>query len=109
MRSHSKDIGSALTVQGSSPQHQVFIQNGFDLPKSVNVDMEVRYVSALPGIQVRSYWTGGATVQWAASRHIELKAVGQNLFQPHHVEFVYDPGIPTGIRRGFYGEITLHK
>jgi iron complex outermembrane receptor protein len=106
---NSKDIGSALTVQGSSPEHQVLIQNGFDLPKSVNVDMEVRHVSALPGIQVPSYWTGGATAQWAASRHIDLKAVGQNLFQPHHVEFVYDPGIPTGIRRGFYGEITFHK
>lgn len=106
---NSKDIGSAPTVQGSSPEYQALIQNGFDLPKSVNVDMEVRYVSALPGIQVPSYWTGGATVQWAASRHIQLKAVGENLFQPHHVEFVYDPGPPTGIRRGFYGQITFHK
>jgi iron complex outermembrane receptor protein len=106
---NSKDIGSAPTVQGSSPEHQVLIQNGFDFPKSVNADVQVRYVSALPGIQVSSYWTGGATVQWAASRHIEFKAVGQNLFQPHHVEFVYDPGPPSGIRRGFYGEITFHK
>jgi iron complex outermembrane receptor protein len=106
---NSKDIGSAPTVQGSSPEYQALIQNGFDLPKSVNVDMEVRYVSALPGIQVPSYWTGGATVQWAASRHIQLKAVGENLFQPHHVEFAYDPGPPTGIRRGFYGQITFHK
>lgn len=106
---NSKDIGSAPTVQGSSPEYQALIQNGFDLPKSVSADMQVRYVSALPGIQVPSYWTGGATVQWAASRHIQLKAVGENLFQPHHVEFVYDPGAPTGIRRGFYCQITFHK
>ncbi|MGD0831699.1 MAG: TonB-dependent receptor [Terracidiphilus sp.] len=106
---HSKDIGSAPTVQGSSPEHQVLIQNGFDLPKSVSADMEARYVSALPGIKVPSYWTGGATVQWAASHHVQLKAVGQNLFQPHHVEFVYDPGTPTGIRRGIFGQITFSK
>jgi iron complex outermembrane receptor protein len=106
---NSKDIGSALTVQGSSPVNQVLIQNGFDLPKSVSADMEVRYVSALPGIKVSSYWTGDATLQWAVSRHIQLRAVGQNLFQPHHVEFAYDPGSPVGIRRGFYGQITFHK
>jgi iron complex outermembrane receptor protein len=104
---NSRDIGSAPTVQGSSPQNQVLIQNGFDLPKSVNTDFQVRYVSTLPGIHVSSYWTGDATVQWAAPGHIRLKAVGQNLFQSHHVEFNYDPGPPVGIRRGFYGEIAF--
>jgi iron complex outermembrane receptor protein len=106
---NSKDIGSAPIVQGSSPGNQVLIQNGFDFPKLVSVDMDVRYVSALPGIGVPSYWTGDATVQWAASRHFRLKAVGQNLFQPHHAEFIYDPGPPAGIRRGFYGQITFVK
>jgi iron complex outermembrane receptor protein len=106
---HSMDIGSAPIVQGSSPVHQALIQNGFDLPKSVSTDIQVRYVSALPGIQVRSYWTGDATVGWAATHHIRLTAVGQNLFQPHHVESSYDPGPAVGIRRGFYGEITFNK
>lgn len=106
---NSKDIGSAPTVQGSSPEYQALIQNGFDLPKSVSADVYVRYVSALPGLSVPSYWTGNATLQWAATHHIRLKAVGQNLLQPHHVEFVYDPGPAVGIRRGFYGEITFTK
>jgi iron complex outermembrane receptor protein len=106
---NSNDIGSAPTVQGSSPRRQALIQSGFDLPKSISTDVRVRYVSALPGIQVPSYWTGDATVQWAASRHIRLSAQGQNLFQPHHVEFVYDPGPSVGIRRGFYGQITFSK
>ena len=106
---HSMDIGSAPIVQGSSPQHQALIQNGFDLPKSVSTDIQVRYVSALPGIHVPSYWTGDATVNWAATHHIQLTAVGQNLFQPNHVESDYDPGPAVGIRRGFYGEITFNK
>jgi hypothetical protein len=106
---NSKDIGSAPTVQGSSPQHQAFIANGFDLPKSVSTDIQVRYVSALPGIKVPSYWTGNATVRWAATRHIQFTAAGRDLLQPHHVEFVYDPGPPVGIQRAFYGEITFTR
>ena len=106
---NSLDIGSAPGVQGTSPVHQALFQNGFDLPKAVSADVQVRYVSALPGIAVHSYWTGDATVRWAATHHIHLTAVGQNLFQPHHVEFVYDPGPPVGIRRGFYGEVTFSK
>jgi len=106
---NSKDIGSAPGVQGSSPEHQVFLQSGFDLPKSVNLDFDVRHVSALPGIKVSSYWTGNTTVQWAVNHHIRLTAEGRNLFQPHHVEFVYDPGPAVGIRRSFFGEITFSK
>ncbi len=105
----SLDIGSAPTVQGSSPEYQTRIKNSFDLPKSVSADIQARYVSALPGIHVPSYWTGDSTVEWAATQHVRLKAVGQNLLQPHHVEFVYDPGPAVGIRRGFYGEIAFTK
>lgn len=106
---NSKDIGSAATVQGSSPKHQALIQNGIEFPKSVNLDTQVRYVGALPGIKVPSYWTGDATVRWSATRHVHLEVAGQNLFQPHHVEFIYDPGPPVGIRRSIYGEITFSK
>lgn len=106
---NSKDIGSAPTVQGSSPEYQALFQTGFDLPKSVTTDVKARYVGALSVIQVPSYWTGDATVGWAATRHIRFSAAGENLLQPHHVEFNYDPGPPVGIRRGFYGQITFHK
>ncbi len=106
---NSKDIGSAPIEQGSSPEHQALIENGFDLPKSVGVDTYVRYVSALPGISVPSYWTGDATVHWAATHHIEFIVAGRNLFQPHHVEFSYDPGPLVGIRRDVYGEIRFNR
>lgn len=105
---NSRDIGSAPIVQGSSPTHQALIQNGFDLPDHLSVDTQARYVSALPGIQVESYWTGNATVAWAMSRHLQLTAAAQNLFQPHHVEFSYDPGPAVGIRRSVYGQIVWH-
>ena len=106
---NSKDIGSAPTVQGSSPEYQALFKSGFDLPRSVSTDVQVRYVSALPGLTVPKYWTGDVTAHWAATPHIGLTAVGQNLFQPHHVEFSYDPGPLVGIRRGFYGQVTFTK
>ncbi|MGA2847717.1 MAG: TonB-dependent receptor plug domain-containing protein [Terracidiphilus sp.] len=106
---NSKDIGSAPTVQGSSPEYQALFQTGFDLPKSISTDLKVRYVSALPALKVPSYWTGDDTVQWAATHNIRFTAVGQNLFQPHHTEFSYDPGPVVGIRRGFYGQVTFTR
>ena len=106
---NSRDIGSAPVVQGSSPEHQALIQNGFDLPRAVSLDTEVRYVSRLPGISVPSYWTGNANVEWAATHHLRLSVSGRNLFQPHHVEFSYDPGPPVGIRRSVYGQISWTK
>ena len=106
---NSKDIGSAPGVQGSSPEYQALFQNGFDLSKSVSADVHVRYVSNLPALKVPSYWTGDATAMWAATPHIHLKAVGQNLFQPHHEELNYDPGPTVGIRRGFYAQLTFTK
>jgi len=106
---NSKDIGSAPGVQGSSPEYQALFQNGFDISKSVSADVHVRYVSALPALKVPAYWTGDATANWNATNHIGLKAVGQNLFQPHHEEFNYDPGPIVGIRRGFYAQLTFTK
>lgn len=106
---NSQDIGSAPIVQGSSPEHQALIRTGFDLPKSVSWNLQARYVSALPGIAVASYWTGDTTVEWALSHHLRLTAAGQNLLQPEHVEFAYDPGPSVGIRRSFYGQITVSR
>ncbi|HEY3705438.1 MAG TPA: TonB-dependent receptor [Terracidiphilus sp.] len=106
---NSKDIGTARVFQGSSPGNRAILQTGFDLPHSINADIQARYVGELPGIQVAAYWSGDATIRWNPGRHIHLTAVGQNLLQPHHVEFVYDPGPAVGIRRGFYGSISFSK
>jgi iron complex outermembrane recepter protein len=103
---NSRDIGSAPGVQGSSPTQQAQIDTGFDLPKKVMADVQARYVSALPGIHVASYWTANTTVQWGISHHLQLTVGAENLLQPHHVEFSYDPGPAVGIRRSVYGQIV---
>jgi len=102
----STDLGSAPTVQGSSPQHQALVQSDFDLPKSITLDLQVRYVSALPALMVPAYTTGNASLGWSATKQLAFSVVGQNLFQPYHYEFNYDPHGLVGIERSVFGRVT---
>jgi iron complex outermembrane receptor protein len=103
---NSLDIGSGPGIQGSSPQHQVFMQSGFDISKALTLDLFYRYVSALPGQGIRAYSSADTTVGWHVNEHVRFSVVGQNLLQPHHAE---DGGDPTGlvqIKRSVYAKIT---
>ncbi len=102
----SMDVGTAPSVEGSSPQHQVFLQSKLDLPKAVTADFQVRYVSKLPAEMVPAYWTGDISVGWTATKQLRFTVVGQNLFQPYHFEALYDPQGLVGIRRSVLGRIT---
>jgi iron complex outermembrane recepter protein len=102
----SQDFGSAPIVQGSSPQHEVLIQNNFDLPKSITADIQVRYVGKLPALSIPSYWTGDLSLGWSPSKQLRFSVVGQNLFQPYHFEYSYDPRGPVGIERSIFARVT---
>ena len=105
---NSKDIGSAPGVQGSSPEHQVLLQSGFDLPKSVEhrhcrCDTSAR----LPGIKVPSYWTAMPRFNGRCKASHSVDGGGPESFSASPLESSYDPGPAVGIRRRFYGEITF--
>ena len=102
----SLDLGSGPVTQGSSPQHEVLAQSSFNLPRAVTADLQVRYVSSLPGLNIPAYTTGDATLGWGITKQVQLSVVGQNLFQPHHYEFSYDPRGPVGIERSIFGRVT---
>ncbi len=102
----SLDPGTASSTQGSSPHHQVEIQSSLDLPKKLEFDQTLRYVSALPAQLVGAYTTADVRFSWHATRSMDLSVVGQNLFQPHHAEFGGDPGPLVGIERSAYIKLT---
>ncbi len=102
----SMDVGSAPGIQGSSPQHEVLLQSNLDLPKTVTVDAQIRYVSKLPALAVPAYWTGDLSLGWSPTRQLRFSAVGQNLFQPYHYEYSYDPRGLVGIERSLFGRVT---
>ena len=106
---NSLDIGTAAITAGSSPRHQALIQSSFDISKAFNLDVDYRYVSALPGLAVPSYSTGDARFAWLASEHLQLSVVGRDLLQPYHAEFNSDPGPLVGIKRSVYGQITWKR
>jgi iron complex outermembrane receptor protein len=102
----SLDATTVSSTQGSSPHHQVTIQSSLNLPKRLEFDQTLRYVSALPAQLVEAYATADVRFSWSATRSLELSVVGQNLFQPHHAEFGGDPGALVGIARSAYAKIT---
>jgi iron complex outermembrane receptor protein len=106
---NSADIGTAPTVEGSSPRHQATAQSQFDFAKRFSLDFTYRFVSALPKEGIRSYSTGDAHFAWQLTDEVELSVVGQNLFQPHHFETPGDPGPVVGIKRGVYGQVTWKR
>jgi iron complex outermembrane recepter protein len=106
---NSLDVGSAPGINGSSPKHEVMVQSGFDISKSFTLDLDYRYISALPGQMVAAYSTAGANFGWRFAEHFRLSVVGQNLLQPHHAEFNGEPGPIVQIKRSAYGQITWQK
>jgi len=102
----SQDPSTVSSTEGSSPHHQVMIQSSLDLPKGLEFDQALRYVSNLPAQGVRAYVTADVLFTWHAARSVDLSVVGQNLLQPHHVEFGGDAGGLAGMKRSVYAKIN---
>lgn len=110
----SKAPGSALggtpaMVEGASPRHEANLDSSFDITKKLQIDLMYRYVSALPAVLAPAYSTGDARVAWRFTPEVEISVVGANLFQPYHVEYAGDPGLPVAIRRSVYAELAWRR
>jgi iron complex outermembrane recepter protein len=103
---NSLDIGSAKSVVGSSPNHQLYVTSSWDMTTRFSLDLSYRYVSNLTTGNIPSYQTGDARFAWHPNSALEISLVGRNLFQPYHFEFPSDPGPNVGIRRSGYAQIT---
>ena len=67
------------------------------------------FVSALPAQKVEAYQTMDLHLGRELGKHLRFAVVGQNLFQPHHVEWgTGDPTQqPVGINRAAYAQLTF--
>ena len=107
-------VFSELIVEGDSPRHQFSLRSSMDLPRNVEWDFNVRYVSGLeqiagaPVATVSGYVTLDMRLGWAPTRRLELSVAGQNLVTSHHAEYygnALDSQI-TDVRRSVYGKLT---
>jgi iron complex outermembrane recepter protein len=89
-------------ADGSSPRHMIAVRSFVDLPRDVQLDQMIRWIDAIPGRGVGSYWALDLRLGIPLPRGLELSLVGQNLLDGHHREF--DGG--TQVQRGFYGKLS---
>ena len=95
----SADVSQERRYEGLSPQHQIGIESSVDLPRGVFLDWTFRYVSALPAGPVPAYATSGIRLAWQASPRIEVAVVGQDLHEPHHLEWASGGPDAVQVRR----------
>ncbi len=76
-----------FTEEQKSPRHQASLAAYCTLSDQWEVDMQLRYVGALPSLDVKEYLTGDVRIAWQAAQGIELSLVGRNLLSAKHREF----------------------
>ncbi|MGH9815904.1 MAG: TonB-dependent receptor plug domain-containing protein [Candidatus Acidiferrales bacterium] len=100
------DTGTVAQMEGSSPRHQVAAQSMMNLPAGLELDVSFRFVSPLPARMVEGYATADVRWGWRVRPQLEFSIAGQNLFQPHQIQFAHDPGPSVGIRRSVFAKVT---
>ncbi len=99
------DPVTANSINGSSPNNQVYLRSSWDVGSNVQIDMIGRYVDRLSALDVPRYIEMDCRIGWQAGKYFELSLVGQNLLNNHHLEFVdfIEGGLQsTQVRRGVY-------
>jgi iron complex outermembrane receptor protein len=107
--SSSNDASTVGQLEGDSPRHTVVVQSFLTLPRSFEMSLTFRRVSAIPDQKVAAYSTGDARIARRFNRELELAAVGRNLLQPAHPEYGGAPGALVGIRRSVYLQLTWKR
>jgi iron complex outermembrane recepter protein len=103
------DPGTSFSdLRGENPQHQVSLRSAMDLTKSVEMDLWLRYVSALTAFDIGTYVTLDARLAWKPLDNLELSLVGQNLLKDRHMEFVpqFISTQPAAVGPSVYGKAS---
>lgn len=107
----SVDTINKGNAEGDTPQHQLSLRSGFDLGRSVTLDLWLRgtdRLASIDGTALPGYVTMDARMAWKANKNLEFSIVGQNLFHNRHPEFIpeYINTLPSEVIRSAYGKIT---
>ncbi len=92
-----------LAQAGNDPHHWASLRSSMNLPHDLNLELDARYVGALPNPHVPEYVEANARLGWKLSDTLSFALSGYNLLHGQHVE--YSPG--DEIRRSVYLETRL--
>ncbi len=94
-------------AEGQSPQNQVNVRSGLNLPWNLELDLALNFVDRLPAYDVHSYFRLDARLGWRPSKNLELSVGAQNLLDNQHPEFGSEVFThPTEVERAFYGKLV---
>ncbi|WP_274518595.1 TonB-dependent receptor plug domain-containing protein [Sphingobium bisphenolivorans] len=84
------------TQVGNDPRHRASLRSSMDIGSAINLDADLRYVSALPDPHVPGYVELGARLGWQFDDRAELSISGFNLLHRRHQELPLSQGNPVG-------------
>ncbi len=95
-------------ITGGTPHNVSYLRSSWDLANNVQLDLIGRYVDRVSALDIPKYIEMDTRIAWHPRKNLELSLVGQNLLNPHHLEYAdWQTGLTsTQVRRGFYGMIS---
>jgi hypothetical protein len=78
------------------------LRSSFDLPRNVQLDLQLYCVDSLPEPAVSAYTELNARLGWFVTAAIELAIQGRNLLHAAHAEYG-EANARSGIERSFHG------
>lgn len=107
-------MSPASAVSVNAPQQQAQLRAYFDIMSSLQINGMISYVDRVTTVNIATPTTVPAYTQldlglvWHPIKSVELGIWGQNLLQPHHLEFTSDtPTYPVEIPRSVLAKITV--
>ena len=100
---------STEVAERQSPRHQIYVQSSWDICKNFEFDLYGRYVDALPGFAVPTYFSLDLRCAYRPRPNLELSVLGQSLLQSKHTEIGTAGLAPfplIQVPRGVYGMMT---
>ncbi len=85
-----------ISQVGNDPKHRASVRSSMDIGPQINLDADLRFVSALPDPFSPSYVELGARIGWAFSERAEFSISGFNLLHDRHQELPLSQGKPLG-------------
>ena len=101
---------SAPFRTGDDPKHQFSLRSSLSLPRSVELDSSLYYVSSLGAQGLPDYVRLDLRLGWRIGEHSEFSLAGQNLLDPRHPEFAGNAlwTQPAEVRRTAYAKFTIN-
>lgn len=108
----------AVINSNSAPQHQFSLRSSIDFLEHWQANIWLRYVDELPvasstalslGAVVDDYFECDLNLSWKPREDLEIKLVGQNLFDSQHLEFISEfLMMPVEVERNVYLMMMYH-